>query len=505
MMERHDYMHIQGTGIEGMREHAGSRVAAGERPVERRGMGGLALAAVFVILALSMAYFVTHFSAYFVFAAMIALFLGMVFSRNLQQGMFLYLCIAALAFGESPKVSSSTGHYAAGVMPSQVMLGFIAALWLGRKLFLREREGLVFSRLNLPLILLGVSSVISFAVANTLNPPPGMDIHQKLITQVAEMGLLFCSIFAFILSANLFRDKRWINLSVIPIALFGLYTAWWSITDFAMPVPVLWPTLLLSISAAVVYARLLFNYPHGIKGVILLSAFIFMLVGIAVDSTWASGIVATMVMLMVISAYKSKLLAAGIVAAVLVVLFVYPGVFLPMVVEARNSGDFDRFIIWRDALNMLMHVNPVTGVGPGNYYAYIYDYSTVWYGINTYTTAHNNYVQYAAELGIIGITLLLWAVAAGIRTGVDNVRRASLEMKWFCIAGTGIFAGIAVAAVLGDYLLPNRANNGILTFGTAVYTWIILGAGVAAANMKEDSVGEKDERLVHSNSKLEHK
>jgi hypothetical protein len=498
-------MHNQGPGIEGMREGAGQRVATGQRPAERQGMYGLAPAVLFVALAFFMAYFVTHFSAYFVVAAMIALLLGMILSKDLQRGMFLYICIAALAFGESPQVQSSTGRYGAGIMPSQLLLAFIAVLWIGRMLFMQERARLVYSRLNLPFILLGVSSIISFIVANTLNPPAGLLIHQKLITQAAEMGLLFCSILAFILSTNLFHDMRWINLAFAPMILLGLYTATWSITDFAMPAQVLWPTLLLSISAALVYARLLFKYPGGVRGILLLAVFLFMIIGIATDATWASGITATTVMVLVISAYKSRLLSAGIAAAVLVVLFVYPGVFPSMVAEALSSGDFDRFIIWRDALNMLVHVNPITGVGPGNYYAYIYDYSTVWYGINTYITAHNNYIQFAAELGIVGITLLLWVIAAGIRTGMDNVRRALPEIRWFCIAGTGIFAGIAVAAVLGDYLLPNRANNGIITFGTAVYTWVILGAGVAAANIKKDSDGEKDERLVHSNSKLEHK
>jgi len=201
------------------------------------------------------------------------------------------------------------------------------------------------------------------------------------------------------------------------------------------------------------------------------------------DMAWLSGLIASMTVVLVVTWYRSKALFAVVLSIILVALFVFPGIYYNIHNESAAGGDFDRFVIWADAFHMFMGVNPILGIGPGNYYPYVLYHNTIWFGQNTYTTAHSNYAQMAAELGLLGLGVFLWVIVGGLRLGIRAARMRLSEHRWLGIAATALFAGMAAASFFGDYLFPSRGNNGIANFGTTVYTWLIMGATAAAANL----------------------
>jgi O-antigen ligase len=439
-----------------------------------------------IVLGFMLARFVLESSGYLVLALMGSLVLGFILLRNLQPGLVVYFLIAGLAFGESPGVQSPHSGYSAGAMPSQLLLGFLTMLWFARALF---AEGFRFAKsdLNRPLLALGLVALASLLTNNVLRGTRELLFHQLLITQIAEVALLGCSICAFFLVANALRSAGSIRAAVVPVILLGLYFAAHRIVGFELPIPMPWGSFILAAALSLVYARLLFGRHERKHRIGLSLLFAVLLIAAYKNLSWISGCVAASGAIMVVSWYRSRPLAIILLMLVLIALFVYPGIYASIHEESETGGDFDRFIIWQDAFRMFMAVSPLLGIGPGNYHPYIYYHGTIWYGSGTYTTAHSNYAQMAAELGLVGLAVFIWVVVSGIRAGHSAVRNAPSDLRWLAVGATAFFASMAVSSLFGDYLFPSRGNNGIVNFGTTVYAWLILGAAVAAANLDSES------------------
>jgi O-antigen ligase len=442
----------------------------------------LKLSLIFLI-GLAIAVMVTKTASYFIVLTAVMLVLGLCLVRNLQVGLLMYFFIAALAFGESPAVQSPHSEYKAGLMPSEVFLAFLGMLWLGRALF-TERPKLIQSELNIPLLSLVGVSFLSLITANVFVGTRELLFHQMLITQVAEVGLLCFSVLAYLLAANVFRDERYIRLIPVPIVLLALYFCGHQIFGLNLPVPIPWGNFILAAAIGIVYAIILFGEVGRLKvfglsillGILMYAAYI--------DLSWVSGWVAVSGVILVVSFLRSKWLAIVLLAIGIFAMFVWPGVYDIVHEESGEKGDFDRFTIWLDAFRMFTSVNPFLGIGPGNYHHYVYYYNTIWFSGKTYTTAHSNYVQVASELGLIGLGVFLWVILVGIRMGIRIWRTSTPEMKWLGATATGVLASMAVTSIFGDYLFPSRGNNGIVNFGTTVYTWLLMGTAVASTNLR---------------------
>jgi len=444
-----------------------------------RRMAGFALVLVGGLL---IAAFVMNADVYYVLAASAAVALGLILVHNLQRGLAAYFFFAALAFGMSPAVHSPHSGYESGVMPSQVFLAFLTILWLGKAVFNRELR-IVKSDLNLPLLALVAVSFVSLVANNVFRSTRELLFHQMLITQVAEVGLLCLSVCAYFLAANNLHEEWWLRLIQVPIVLLALYFSVHRIFDIELPVPVYWGSFLLAAGIGIVYAHLLFSRLNRCRVILLATLLAVLLYAAYNNLSWVSGWIAVSGVIMVVSFLKSRWLAAVLFVIALLAIFVWPGIYQTVHDESEGGGDFDRFVIWQDAFRMFMSVNPVMGVGPGNYHPYVYYHNTIWFGGRTYTTAHSNYVQMASELGLVGLIVFLWVVIAGVRTGFRAWRVCPAEFRWLVAAATALLSSMAVTSVFGDYLFPSRGNNGIVSFGTTVYTWLLIGAAVACTNL----------------------
>jgi O-antigen ligase len=142
------------------------------------------------------------------------------------------------------------------------------------------------------------------------------------------------------------------------------------------------------------------------------------------------------------------LMALGAVVAAVAVLFVYlpPDQLIARFAELAATEDITadmRVEIWRQTLD-LTKAYRWTGSGAGTYESAFYRYKTVA-PLNTVDYAHNDYLQWLAELGVVGFGVWLLAAAVVMRSA------------WRHPAAIGVLAAIALHSVV-DFNLYIPAN-----------------------------------------------
>src|SRR5262249_31720581 len=94
-------------------------------------------------------------------------------------------------------------------------------------------------------------------------------------------------------------------------------------------------------------------------------------------------------------------------------------------------------------------------------------------GVTLSSLAHNDYLQLAAELGLVGLALYLAMLGGFFARATKRLREAPSETrKWLSIGALGAVAAQCVTA------LGNRGGQ----FGdVSPLLWLLLGLGMAAA------------------------
>jgi O-antigen ligase len=455
-----------------------------------RGIRGWAQAQVGLVVALVglgitgfvVARIATNFEPYYAVAVVLCLAFGVFVAYKPELGLLAFFVVAPLTIGSSPEMESQSSDYGAGLLPCELVLAFLLIMWLGR-MFLTGRWKLAPSGLNKPMAVLAGMAIASLLCAQIISDPGIPQKHHLLISQVAEVGLFLLAAGAFFLASNTLQDPKRIKSIFYPVVAIGVYAALFKFSDLPMIVPANWCILLACIAAAYIMAKLFFGAPKPAAAFALVVGLIICFAAAFSSYDWISGLIAITVTAMTILFLKSRKLFAYVAVALVLLAVVGKPLLSGMYATSEQQGDFDRLAIWSDAAHMAMSTNPVLGIGPGNYYPYSFKYGSIWYGANTYSTAHNNYAQVGAEMGIVGLVVLLWLIYSGIKMGLKLFRETRADLKWVPAAATSILAGFAASSILGDYMFPNRANGGLMHFGISVYIWLTLGAAVAASRV----------------------
>ena len=163
---------------------------------------------------------------------------------------------------------------------------------------------------------------------------------------------------------------------------------------------------------------------------------------------------------------RRRLAAAGavvLIAGVLIASFAPPELIL------RFSGDFEsgRTPVWRDTLQ-LIKAYPIVGCGLGGYQSAYLKFKT-WGPEFDQDYAHNDYLQFLAELGVVGFgigvafgvavlwRLFKWGIAMPCRTA------HGAAAQWRAIACAGSLAAILVHSAV-DFNLYVPANATLLAW-----------------------------------------
>ena len=130
----------------------------------------------------------------------------------------------------------------------------------------------------------------------------------------------------------------------------------------------------------------------------------------------------------------------------------------------------------------MVATRPILGVGTGRYYDLSSEFmSPELQSIYPRENAHNNYMQIAAELGVVGIGAFVWFLAAGGHR-VWLARRTHQQRDVLLVAAGAGAAAFLITCLTGHPLLVNE---------TAYPFWIVGGIAVARAHALCPSSGAR--------------
>ncbi len=169
---------------------------------------------------------------------------------------------------------------------------------------------------------------------------------------------------------------------------------------------------------------------------------------------------------------KVPIMAAGIIFLLLMGVLGSASVVkrsLTMVEEENGSDRLSsRTFIWKGTLEMIK-AHPWTGVGPGNYDLIYPQFQPP--GIKRrFYEAHNDYLQFTAEMGVLFIPLALWLVISLFKEGFKKLGHPSRQTRWITLGSMGGIVAILVHSI-SDFNLQIPSNALLFT---------LLAAQVAA-------------------------
>ncbi|MCC7369117.1 MAG: O-antigen ligase family protein [Chloroflexi bacterium] len=350
-------------------------------------------------------------------------------------------------------------------------------LWIGWLVFSR-RAFLVRTPLNAPVAILCLVWVLACIASNVLvDPRVALRLGSSFaLVQVAAVTVTVISLGLLLLGANLGQEDwycrvaTWAYLAVSVVAISSYYVGLETRLAFLNTngLFTLW-------AVALSYGQALFNRrlgPIGRLGLIgLAGAYLFKVV--ILQTVWLSGWIPALVAVGIITLVRSRLLAGlGIIVAAPFLVAFSDRIFDAVVESNIDEGSDSRLDIWMQAWDLLSQY-PVLGTGPAGYAAY---YMTLYVGSGSSMSTHSNYVDIAAQTGIIGVVAFLWLLGA---LGIVAWRACR---SWragfaggFTAAAAGGLIGAVIAMALGDWVIPFVYNQGIAGFRYTVHTWVFLG------------------------------
>ncbi len=137
------------------------------------------------------------------------------------------------------------------------------------------------------------------------------------------------------------------------------------------------------------------------------------------------------------------------------------------VIEQESSSLAGREIGWAGTIDMIKD-HPLLGVGPSNYATAFTRYQPPGVSSRFYH-AHNDYLQFTAELGVLFIPVLVWLVIVFFKTGFKKLKHPSRQSRWITMSAMGGVVAI-LAHSAGDFNLQIPSNALLFTLLAAQVT-----------------------------------
>jgi hypothetical protein len=388
----------------------------------------------------------------------------------------LGLIIASLAGMVVPFLGPS------GLNVTMVLIALLLGLWLLEIMVHQRQIQLASSRTFWPLLSLLVVAVISFGLGQL--PWLSFALHAPLGAQLGGLSIIVLSAGTFLLAANQIHDLRWLRritwaflavggLSVLVRSLLpalGLPTQ-----DVFRPVGTVFYVCLVAIA----FSQAIFNgdlHPGWrlvLGGLVIVTLYILFFLKFDDKSGWLSSFVCIAA---IIGARSWRAGLALIPVAALSVLFLWTG--LVGTDEYSISTRFDAWLI----IAQIIKVSPIWGLGFANYYWYTPLFPIRGYAVSF--NSHNNYLDIVAQTGLVGLVCFLWLLWEMARLGWRLRKHAPTGFAQAYVYGAlGGLAGMVVAAMLGDWVLPFFYNIGLNGFRSSMLGWLFLGGLVSLEQM----------------------
>jgi O-antigen ligase len=369
-----------------------------------------------------------------------------------------------------------------GLNATMILVGLLLGLWLLDIISNRGRNQFALSRTIWPLLSFLLVAVISFGVGQL--PWLTFALHAPMGAQLGGLAIIVLSAGTFLLVANQLRDLRWLSritwaflaigtLSVLVrsvLPAIGISTR-----NFFQPVgPVFYVWLVaLAFSQAVLNEDLHRGWRLVLGGVVLVTLYVLFFLKFGDKSGWLSAFVC------IAAIVGARSWRAGLALAPVAALSaLYLWSKLIATDEYSISTRFDAWTI----MAQIIRFSPILGLGFANYYWYTPLFPIRGYAVSF--NSHNNYVDILAQTGLVGLVCYLWLLWEIGWLGWQLRKHVPAGFAQAYVYGAlGGLAGMAVAGMLGDWVLPFFYNVGLTGFRSSMLGWLFLGGLVSLEQM----------------------
>ncbi len=369
-----------------------------------------------------------------------------------------------------------------GLNVTMILIGLLLGLWLLDMIVSQRQIQLVPSRTVWPLLTFLVVAVISFGVGQL--PWLNFALHAPLGAQLGGLSIIVLSVGTFLLVANQMHDLRWLSwLSWAFLAIGGLSVLVRSVLpalglptrDLFQPVGTVFYVWLV----AMAFSQAIFNgdlhpgWRLALGGLVLVTLYILFILKFEDKSGWLSVFVCIAA---IITARSWRAGLALVPVAALSALYLWSR--LVGTDEYSISTRFDAWLI----MGQIIKINPFLGLGFANYYWYTPLFPIRGYAVSF--NSHNNYVDIVAQMGLVGLICFLWLLWEIGWLGWQLRKQAPAGFAQAYVYGAlGGLAGMVVAGMLGDWVLPFFYNLGLNGFRSSMLGWLFLGGLVSLEQM----------------------
>lgn len=425
---------------------------------------------------------------------------ALVFVASRSRLMLLLLLLVgvglAIAFLRRPVLGLMVAATAGLVVPylgpsglnvTMILVALLLGLWLLDMIGRQSQIRLAFTRSLWPLLAFLFIAFVSFGVGQL--PWFKFALHAPLGAQLGGLALIVLSAATFLLAANQLNDLAWLRrLCWAFLAMAALTIIFRSILpalgistrQLFQPVGTVFYIWLVAIafSQAVFNQELKLGWRLMLGGLVIVTFFVLLFLKFDDKSGWIS----CLVCLVVIVGFLSwrTLLALVPVGAVTAFLL------WTELIVAEGYSISTRYEAWV-IIGRIIKISPIWGLGFANYYWYTPLFPIRGYAVSF--NSHNNYVDIVAQTGAVGLIcflLFLWELG---RLGWRLRKQAPAGFARAYVYGAfGALVGMAVAGMLGDWVLPFFYNIGLSGFRTSMLGWLFLGGLVSVEQIINRSV-----------------
>jgi hypothetical protein len=423
---------------------------------------------------------------------LIAALAFMASQRQLTLVLFLPLGVGlVLTFLRWPPLGLVVASVAGMVVPflgpsglnvTMILVALLLGLWLLDLMVAQSQIRLAPSRTLWPLLSFLVLAFISFGVGQ-LNWLP-FALHAPLGAQLGGLSIIVLSAGTFLLVANRVRDLGWLSrITWVFLALGALSVVFRSVLPelglstgalFQSVGPVFYVWLVaMAFSQAAFNRDLHSGWRLALGGLVLVTLYILFILKFDDKSGWLSSFVCIAA---IISARSWRAGLALVPVAILAALYLWTG--LVATDEYSISTRFDAWLI----MAQIIKISPLSGLGFANYYWYTPLFPIRGYAVSF--NSHNNYLDIVAQTGLLGLVCFLWLLWEVGRLGWRLRKHAPAGFAQAYVYGAlGGLAGMVVAGMLGDWVLPFFYNVGLNGFRSSMLGWLFLGGLMSLEQM----------------------
>ena len=387
----------------------------------------------------------------------------------------------------------STGTQTSVNISLLLVMGMVG-LWIFDGLARDRAFRLAKSPVILPSLAFILVSILSFLFGQ-LNWFPARSA--SFFAQLGGLLILILTVSTMLAAIHRLEDVRWLKWATwILILAGGIYAIGFAIPPLrhfisrffqrAVQDSLFWTWLIvLAFSQAFLNTDLKKHWRWA-AGIVAAVGFYTVLV---TKQTWTSGwLPATFALFVVVLLKKPKMALAGLAAVTLFVL-VRTQVINNILLAGDNEYSLTtRLAAWR-ILGEIIKLSPIFGLGPANYYWYTPFFDILGYSVSF--NSHNNYIDLVAQVGLVGLALVVWIFAAVGRAGweIRNKMTTGFEQAYVygCLGG---LAGTIMAGMFGDWFMPFVYNVGMDGFRASSLAWLFLGGMVFLNIRYKSAAGE---------------